>query len=72
MDGCKVTEDVAEKLLVYATEIAQERMERWCKNTLKRHSEQAEQIYSLLKKLKADPLLPEIEKKVLELCIKPY
>lgn len=87
MDECHVNEETAEKLLVMATTLAQELNDKWCSNTLKVHSNQAEDIYKLLKQLQqeglrqatinedstlAETLLADIEKKVLALCIKPY
>lgn len=74
MDAYKVNEETATKLSVYATAIAQELMAKWCRNTLKRRRIEAEEIYVLLKKLKTtedwlDPVLAEIEKKVLKMCV---
>jgi hypothetical protein len=59
-----VDEKTANKLLEYSTTLAQEPMEKWCRNTLKMQRNKAEDIYALLKKLKKeenwlDPILAD-------------
>ncbi len=74
METYTVDEETATKLSITVTVLAQEQMKKWCSNTLKIRREKAEDIYQLLKQLKKnedwlDPILAEIEKKILELCI---
>lgn len=79
METCKVDEATATKYSVEATTLAQELMEKWCRNTRKMHRNRADDIYRLLKKLTAEnptlvnnPLVVEIQKKVLELFAEDF
>ena len=76
MDECHVNEETAEKLLVMASTLAQEQMDRWLRNSSKMRRNIAEDIYKLLKKLKPSQgdseVLNMIEEKILRLRVEDY
>jgi hypothetical protein len=75
MNDFNVDEKTAERIIAFANSIAIEKMDKWINNYRKRLKEDAEYIYQLTKQLKKEkgnnPLVNEIEKKILEMVVNP-
>jgi hypothetical protein len=73
MNDFNVDEKTAEKIIAFANTMATEKMNKWIDNYRKRLKEEAEYIYQLIKRLKKEkgnnPLVNEIEKKILEMVV---